>query len=67
LKKRINKNYKVFNLNVVKKRIIELGARKVEYIENYNIKNFKKINSTKKRFNIFISYYLKNIRLIDNI
>ena len=46
LKKRINKNYKVFNLNVVKKRIIELGARKVEYIENYNINIFKKINST---------------------
>jgi len=67
LKKKINKNYRVFNLNDVKKKIIELGARKVEYIENYNIKDFKKINSTKKRFNIFISYYLKNIRLIDNI
>ncbi|MEC7179429.1 MAG: pantoate--beta-alanine ligase [Pseudomonadota bacterium] len=39
----------------------------MDYLENYNIKNFKKIKKQNKKFNIFIAYYIKNIRLIDNI
>ncbi len=67
LKKRIKKNYNLFNPNRIKKDLRDLGARKIDYLENYNIENFKKINRQNKKFNIFIAYYIKNTRLIDNI
>ena len=67
LKKRIKKNYNLFNPNRVKKDLRDLGACKIDYLENYNIENFKKINRQNKKFNIFIAYYIKNTRLIDNI
>ena len=55
------------NPNRIKKDLRDLGARKIDYLENYNIENFKKINRQNKKFNIFIAYYIKNTRLIDNI
>ena len=67
LKKKITKNYNLFKINKIKKDLINLGAKKIDYIENYNIKSFKKIKKTKRKFNLFIAYYIKNIRLIDNI
>ena len=67
LKKRIKKNYNLFNPIRVKKDLRDLGACKIDYLENYNIENFKKINKQNKKFNIFIAYYIKNTRLIDNI
>jgi len=67
LKKRVKKNYNLFNPNRIKKDLRNLGARKIDYLENYNIENFKKINRHNKKFNIFIAYYIKNTRLIDNI
>ena len=67
LKKKIKKNYKLFKINLIKKDLINLGAKKIDYIENYNLKNFKKIKKSNVNFNIFIAYYIKNIRLIDNI
>ncbi len=67
LKKKIKKNYNLFNTNRIKKDLKSLGANKIDYLENYNIKNFRKIKRQNKKFNIFIAYYIKNIRLIDNI
>ncbi len=67
LKKKIKKNYNLFNLNKIKKDLRDLGASKIDYLENYSIKNFKKIKRQNKKFNIFIAYYIKNTRLIDNI
>ena len=67
LKKKIKKNYNSFNPNKIKKDLRDLGASKIDYLENYNIENFKKINKYSKKFNIFIAYYIKNTRLIDNI
>ena len=67
LKKRVKKNYNLFNPNRIKKDLRNLGARKIDYLENYNVENFKKINRQNKKFNIFIAYYIKNTRLIDNI
>ena len=55
------------NLNKIKKNLKDLGVSKIDYLENYNTKNFKKIKRHSKKFNIFIAYYIKNIRLIDNI
>ena len=67
LKKKIRKNYNLFNINKIKEDLINLGANKIDYVENYNIKNFKKIIKFNKNFNLFFAYYIKNIRLIDNI
>ena len=66
-KKIIKKDYKIFNKKHLFRKIIELGVNKIDYIECYNINNFKKTTKNKKNFNIFIAYYLKKIRLIDNI
>ena len=67
LKKKIKKNYNLFSPNRIKKDLKSFGANKIDYLENYNIKNFKKIKRQNKKFNIFIAYYIKNTRLIDNI
>jgi pantoate--beta-alanine ligase len=67
LKKKIKKNYSLFNVNKIKRDLINLGASKIDYLENYNIKNFIKIKKTNKKFNLFFAYHIKNIRLIDNI
>ena len=67
LKKKIKKNYNLFNMNKIKKDLIDLGASKIDYLENYNIKSFKKVKKKNEKFNLFFAYYIKNIRLIDNI
>ena len=67
LKKKIKKNYDLFNLKKISKDLKDLGVSKIDYLENYNIKNFKQIKKQNKKFNIFIAYYIKNTRLIDNI
>ena len=67
LKKKIKKKYDLFKISEIKKDLINLGAKKIDYIENFNLKSFKKIKNTKKKFNLFIAYYIKNTRLIDNI
>ena len=67
LKKKIKNDYKLFNLNKIKKDLKDLGVSKIDYLENYNTKNFQKIKKQSKKFNLFIAYYIKNIRLIDNI
>ena len=67
LKKKIKKNINLFKVNEIKKNLINLGAKRVDYIEIYNIKNFKKIKKTSRKFNLFFAYYIENTRLIDNI
>ena len=67
LKKKIKKNYNLFKINKIKKDLRNLGANKIDYLENYNIKSFKKIKRPNKKFNLFFAYYIKNTRLIDNI
>ena len=67
LKKKIKKNYSLFNINKIKKDLTNIGASKIDYLENYNIKNFNRIKRPNKKFNLFFAYYIKNIRLIDNI
>ena len=43
LKKKIKKNYNLFKVDKIKKDLKDLGASKIDYLENYNIKSFKKI------------------------
>tara|TARA_A100001015_G_scaffold29868_1_gene33292 strand:- start:607 stop:1410 length:804 start_codon:yes stop_codon:yes gene_type:complete len=59
--------FNYFNPNLLKKEIIKLGADKIDYIEFYNIKNFKKSKKFNKNTRIFIAYYINKVRLIDNI
>ena len=67
LKKKIKKDYSLFRINKIKKDLKSLGATKIDYVENYNIKSFKKIKNANEKFNLFFAYYIKKIRLIDNI
>ncbi len=67
LKKKIKKDYRLFNINKIKKDLIDLGASKIDYLENYNTQSFKKIRRQSKKYNLFIAYYIQNVRLIDNI
>ena len=56
----------VLNISKLKKDIKKFGAKKIDYLEVYNLKTHKKTNLTSKNTKIFIAYYLDNIRLIDN-
>ena len=46
--------------------LFKLGINKLDYLELLNLTTLKKPSNSKKKFNIFIAYYLKNVRLIDN-
>ena len=56
----------VLNISKLKKDIKKFGAKKIDYLEVYNLKTHKKTNLASKNTKIFIAYYLDNIRLIDN-
>jgi len=63
----IKKKLSNFKLNNIKKDLINLGVTKIDYIELYNLKSFKRPKNRKEKFNIFIGFYLNKTRLIDNI
>ena len=65
--KKIKNKFNYINPSILKKEIIRIGANKIDYIEFYNIKNFKRSKKLDKNNRIFIAYFLKNVRLIDNI
>ena len=49
------------------KKLTELGAEKIDYIECLNPKNFKFCKNTITNYKIFIAYYISGVRLIDNL
>ena len=55
------------NQSFIKNHIIKLGATKVDYIEILNTNKISKHFFKKNNKRIFVAYYLKNVRLIDNI
>ena len=63
----IKKSYKEFNILDIKKDLLKLGLKKIEYIEILNVNNLRKIKKKRENFRIFIAYYFNKIRLIDNI
>ena len=67
LKKKIKNNYKLFKINTIKKDLVSLGASKIDYVENLNMKKFKKNKKLKNKFRLFFAYYINKVRLIDNI
>ena len=64
IKKDSNNKFRILNLN---KQLMNLGITKIDYIELLNIKNLKKTKNFKGNFNIFIAFYIKKTRLIDNL
>ena len=64
-KKLKKKQHKNSILNKIKLRIENKFNIKIEYLEFRNIKDLK-IASFKKKYNLFIAYYIEGIRLIDN-
>ena len=64
IKNKINKHkIKKLNKGKIKKNIIAFGVDKIQYINLFDISTKKKAS----KFNIFIAYYLNNVRLIDNV
>ena len=57
-------NFKFFN---IKKDLINIGLTKIDYVELYNSKTFKRPKNKREKFKIFIAFYLNKTRLIDNI
>ena len=66
LKKEIKKKKKINQfLKISKKKIENLFKIKIEYLENRSVKNLD-ISNNYLHSKIFLSYYYRNIRLIDN-
>ena len=55
------------SINYIRKKIIEFGAREIDYIKMMDINKIVKPYKKKSQFRIFIAYYLGKTRLIDNI
>jgi len=58
---------KKISVDRIKNKIFELGVHKVDYIKLLDINNLIKPYNKNKRYKIFIAYYLRATRLIDNI
>jgi len=61
--------HKILNKNKseILNKLISLGAEKVDYVECLNIKKLEICKNTNTKFNIFLAYYLNDVRLIDNL
>ena len=60
------KKLKKINLSIVRRKILNLGIKKIDYIEAINLKNLKKAKRFNENFNIFSAFYINKVRLIDN-
>jgi len=67
LKNKNNIIKKKLSLKIVKKKIIQFGATNIDYVKIYDINKATKPYKAKSNFKVFIAYYLKSTRMIDNI
>ena len=51
----------------LKNEILNLGVKKIDYLDALDIVKNTKFTKRTKKFKLFIAYYLRDIRLIDNI
>jgi len=58
---------KKINLMTIKKNVFKLGVDKIDYIEMIDTNKIIKPYKKNSKFRIFIAYYLRSTRLIDNI
>ena len=64
-KKKLIKN--INYLKEVKKNILNIGAKKIDYIQVLDVNKLVKPYKKNKKYKIFVAYYLGLTRLIDNI
>ncbi len=64
-KKKILK--KKYYLNLIKKKILKLGVKKIDYLKVLDINRIIKPYKIKINKKVFVAYYLNSVRLIDNI
>jgi len=65
-KEMIAKNFRKHKLQFISE-IMQFGVKKIDYLECINLKTLEYPKKNEKNSNIFIAYYLGNIRLIDNL
>ena len=58
---------KKISLDKIKNKIFELGVHRIDYIKLVDINKIIKPYKKNKKYRIFIAYYLRTTRLIDNI
>ena len=64
-KRDLVKNKKL--LKIIKRKIFKFGVNKIDYIQIININRLIKPYKKRRKYKIFIAYYLGSTRLIDNI
>ena len=67
LSKKLNIINKKISLNSVNKKILKFGVRKIDYLKLIDINKLIMPYIKRNKYKIFIAYYLKKTRLIDNI
>ena len=60
------KKMKDINFSSLKRKILKLGVKKIDYIESINLDNLKRAKKYNENFNIFSAFFINNVRLIDN-
>ena len=58
---------KQIDLIKIKKKFYMLGVKKIDYIKMLDINKIIYNHKKNKKFKIFIAYYLRSVRIIDNI
>ena len=58
---------KQINLKTIKKNVYNLGVKKIDYIQILDINKIISNNINNTKFRIFVAYYLRSTRIIDNI
>ena len=53
--------------NIVKKKMLSYGVKRIDYVKIINLNKITKKSEVVKKYKVFISYYLGETRLIDNI
>ena len=69
---KVLKNYKKnliskkinYNFNQIKRELLLLGAKKVDYVEPIDLKTLKR--PKKNKYNLFFAFYIGKVRFIDN-
>ena len=58
---------KKITIKKIKSKILQLGVKKIDYIELIDVNSLAKLFKKRKNYKLFIAYYLGSVRLIDNI
>ena len=58
---------KKINIRKINEKIYKIGVNKIDYIKLLDANKLIKPYKRKKKYKIFVAYYLNSTRLIDNI